>query len=394
MKTSSTAAIIIFIIGSLTSCKRLENTIEPAENEITDSIAHQKNSRILVYGEGLYVYGEYGSYTGGRDSKYEVTEFDENGLPALAKIDAEYGTGFPGHWGKYKSILKLSYDQQLRITRSEQVFQDLVLATDYSVPDGVTLNPGRNIIQEFEYDGESNRVTRQIRYHLDVSSGKMLTAFEINRLFNSTGQLVKSWNESGIQYEAKFDQYNNPIYQKRGNATQSWDYNYDTSGRIIGRKVTGSSFKEENIYDAHGRLVKQTGNLFIPGFAKSAFPTEIGQLVSNDFDQGNEVFQASTTAPGFPPIIYSYDFQYINGKMHGTNSINGDKVVLNKQGKIERIESLTNWDPGTNNAYFIDEYIYDEFGTYIERKQTVIDRETQKTLGTYGTKPILRYKNF
>lgn len=397
MKISKTVTIIIFILYGLNSCKHKENIVEPEENEI-NSIVEQKNSQILVYAENISVYGEYGIWTGGIGSKYEVTEFDKDGLPVFAKIDAGYGEGFPGSWGEYPSTVKLKYDNRLRLTNSVQVFKDLVIPSSYSVPDGKSLDPDREIYQEYEYDGYSNRITHELRYYLNTKTKNKQIVYEVFRTFNTKGRLLKSWNPKETIFESTYDKYGNPLTQKRGSLVQNWEYKYDASGRVVSRKVSGTKFHEENIYDNQGRLIKQTGNISRPGFQEFITPSRIGQLVSDDFDHGDDYFHVKESGqfdPGyFAPDPYSFDFEYIDGKTIATNSLRDRKYIINNRGKLERQELLWDWDGGSGNAYFFEEYIYDASGTFVKFKQWVTDKTRQNVLITYGIPQVLKYKQF
>lgn len=398
MKFSKIATIVIFVAGVLTACKHYENPVEPTDAEDNDSIIEPKNSKILVYGENIDVYGEYGAYTGGIGPKYEVTQFDENGLPMFAKIEAGYGEGFPGAWGDYPSTVKLKYDSHLRLVKSTQVFKDMVIPYSYNVPDGKTLDPDREIYQEYEYDGESNRITHELRYYLNTKTGNKQVVYEIFRAFNRKGRLLKAWNTKETLFEATYDKYNNPVIQKRGSDSQNWEYKYDNSGRLISRKVSGTKFHEENQYDSQGRLTKQIGNLGTPGFQNFITPPKVGQLVSYDFDQGTDYFHINAynkdNPDYFAPDPYSFDFQYINDKVIAINSIRDDKYVLNKRGKLERRELMDDWNNGSNNAYFMEEYIYDDSGIFLQLKQWKTDKTRQNVLITYGIPQVLKYRQY
>lgn len=399
MKFSKSVFVIIMGFTFLFACNDSKNLVDPMENQLQDNtLSVQRNRRILVYGENINVYGEYGMYTGGIGPKYNVTDFDENGFPTVAKIEAGYGEGFPGLWGAYPSTVKLTYDNHFRLIKSIQRFNDLVLPHSYTVPDGKTLDPDREIHQEYEYDGESDRIKHELRYYLNIKTGNRQVVYEIFRTFNGKGRLLKAWNAKETIFEAVYDKYNNPVFQKRGPDIQTWEYNYDNSGRLIHRKVSGTKFYEENQYDAQGRLTKQIGNLSSPGFQQFIMPPRVGELVSTDFDQGTDYFHINSYTKDnlvyFASDQYSFDFQYVDGKVVAVNSLRDDKYVLNNRGKLERRELLDSWDGGSKNAYFIEEYIYDDYGTFVQLKQWKTDRDRQNILISYGITPVLKFKEY
>lgn len=399
MKFPKSVVVIIMGFNFLLACNNNKELVDPIENQLQDNTLNvQRNHRILIYGENINVYGEYGMSTGGIGPKYKVTDFDENGFPIMAKIEAGYGEGFPGLWGKYPSTVKLTYDNHFRLTKSIQRFNDLVLPHSYTVPDGKTLDPDREIYQEYEYDSESNRIKHELRYYLNTKTKNREVVYEIYRTFNGKGRLLKAWNAKETLFEAAYDTYNNPVFQKRGRDTQNWEYNYDNFGRVIHRKVTGTEFYEENQYDAQGRLTKQTRNLSTPGFQQFTAPPGVGELVSGDFDQGTDYFHLNSYNKNNPVYFasdrYSFDFQYADGKVVAVNSLRDDKYVLNNRGKLERRELLDSWDGGSNNAYFIEEYSYDAYGTFLQLKQWKTDRNRQNILISYGITPVLKFKEY
>jgi YD repeat-containing protein len=208
------------------------------------------------------------------NKSYEVTEYDGNGIPVTAKTSESYSEGFsPG--GPYTSAVKVDYDSLLRPKKTTQTYNQLGYS---SCCQSIVFDPNRQVINEYEYQGNTTNVTHEVRYTVDVKKGVGLTGApsvanladqEYFRTFNNQGQLTQEKKGEQILYEVVYDDNHNVVsetlYPKQPGDTPAftrrWDNVYDQNKNLISRKISGSDSFETNTYDNQGRLIRRVTNL-------------------------------------------------------------------------------------------------------------------------------------
>ncbi|SFE28263.1 hypothetical protein [Spirosoma endophyticum] len=290
---------IFFVFLALTSsCKK--NEPDPSDSPI----ANQSNRSVLTY-------------TTNFPGTYQVTDYDANGIPTLAKVSVFYPFGVTPT-GEYTSSVKLEYDTHLRIKKTVQIFNELGNQSCCPGSAPVT-DPDRQLINEYEYQGNTANITYEIAYTVNAKKGEKLVVSERFRTFTETGMLTQEKLGTKPVYEARYDAYDNPVKEILYSAdgapvvTREWDYVYDTNHHLLSRRVKGSALFENNTYDNQGRITRRVTNMTVMTPFRPSY--DMGRLIDYSFDRHDErgdmnfmFFQFTGQWTQQPPQVLTYTY--------------------------------------------------------------------------------------
>lgn len=247
---------------------------------------------------------------------YEVTVYDQNGIPLTAKTSESIPEGV-SPLGTYTSSIKVEYDSLLRPKKTTQTYNRL--GYDSCCPQSaqsIIFDPNRQVINEYEYQGNTTNVTHEVRYTVDVKKGVRILGAnyttnladqEYFRTFNEQGQLTQEKKGAQILYEVVYDDNHNvvseTIYPERPGDrpafTRRWENVYDKDKYLLSRKISGSDSFETNTYDNQGRLIQRVTNLYSTSDYAQLYQNR-GTLIDYTFTRAEE--------------RRSMNFSYFNGQ--------------------------------------------------------------------------------
>ncbi|GAB3972101.1 hypothetical protein GCM10028806_23590 [Spirosoma terrae] len=352
------------------------------------------------------------TYTTNFPGTYEVTEYDANGLPSLAKVSVFYPFGVVPT-GTYTSSVKPEYDALLRVKKTTQTFNELGLQSccPGSPP---FVDPDRQLINEYEYQGNTNNITHEIAYTVNAKKGEKSVVSERFRTFTENGLLTQEKLGTKTLYEAKYDTYGNPLTEILYSAdgapvvTRDWDYVYDTNHRILSRRVKNSVLFENNTYDSQGRITRRVTNMTVMTPFKPSY--DMGRLIDYSFDRHEErdnmnfmffQFTGQWTQEMPQVLTYTYTgqetlitktdyflwklktgidqpgFDFTQIPKEELSAIKVTKWYLNKWNKASKEEFI--------NAYVSDQLKPEQRGTIFSSEYTYSYDENGNLIGTEGT---------
>ena len=288
---------LLITILALVACQ------PPAADPASTPPADLTGRSVLIYKKSQY-----------RDS-YEVTAYNAAGVPVRANASVYAGMvdGISPE-GIYTSTIQLEYDALLRLKRSVQVYDQLGYASCCGT---VVFDPNRQNVHEYEYQGTTKNITREVGYAINTKTGERGTANETTRRFTDGGQLTHEKIGSLLLYEASYDAQDHPVSETiyparptdRTAFTRRWTNAYDANNRLLSRKINGSTSFESNTYDAQGRLVRKVSNLYE---TTNWTPTNQGvyRLSVTDQVSGNLIDYRFRKADE----RWAMDFTYFNGQ--------------------------------------------------------------------------------
>lgn len=268
--------VLFSLVFALAACKANEH------NPAAPTLKNRAGRSVLTYSNTQY------------NKSYEVTEYDKNGIPVTAKTFESYSEGV-SPLGAYTSAVKVDYDSLLRPKKTTQTYNRLGYS---SCCQSTIFDPNRQVINEYDYQGNTTNVTHEVRYTVDVKKGVRVTgAAEITdladqeyfRTFNNQGQLTQEKKGAQILYEVVYDDNHNVVsetlYPKR--LTRRWDNVYDRNKNLISRKIIGSDSFETNTYDNQGRLIRRVTNLYATSDYVQPYENR-GTLIDYSFTRSEE----------------------------------------------------------------------------------------------------------
>lgn len=406
--------ILFAFLAVAISCKT--NEPDPSGSSTTN----QSNRSVLTY-------------TTNFPGTYQVTDYDANGIPTLAKVSIFYPFGVTPT-GTYTSSVKLEYDAQLRIKKTIQIFNELGNQSCCPGSAPVT-DPDRQLINEYEYQGNTNKITHEIAYTVNAKKGEKLVVSERFRTFTETGMLTQEKLGTKTLYEASYDAYDNPLTETLytdwpSTIVRQWDYVYDANHRILSRRVKGSPLFENNTYDSQGRIIRRVTNMTVMTPFRPSY--DMGRLIDYSFDRHDErddmnfmFFQFTGQWTQQPPQVLTYiytgeetlitntaysfwknkagvdqpEFDFNQVPKEELLSIKVTKWYLNKWKKLRKEEFI--------NAYVSDQLKPEQRGTVYASENVYSYDEKGNLVGSEGTQTnfydmipanvnsfTARYKNF
>ncbi|GAB4029661.1 hypothetical protein [Spirosoma jeollabukense] len=234
---------------------------------------------------------------------FEVTDYDATGIPTRARTAIDYTMDvIPA--GRYTSTILLSYDDQLRIKKTVQTYDQRGIAS--CCPNSVVHDPDQQIINEYDYWKNTTSLTHEVSYSVNAKKAETRIISESFRTYTDQGQLVQEKRGNKVVYEAAYDANGNVISETQSSIddpssfTRRWRYDYDASKRMLSRRIVDATGFENNSYDEQGRLVRQVSNLFLITPFKPQ-PDAIGRFIDYaSFSRSQE--------------RYTMSFSYLNGQ--------------------------------------------------------------------------------
>ncbi|MCK8493576.1 hypothetical protein M0L20_17050 [Spirosoma sp. RP8] len=222
-------------------------------------------------------------YSNSFPGTFEVTDYDANGLPTMAKTSIYHNMDVAPE-GTYTSSIKLEYDAQARVKKTVQVYDQRGMAS--CCPGYVVYEPDQQIVNEYEYLGNTGKITHEISYSVNAKKAEKKIISEFGRRFNEQGLLLEEKKGNQITYKATYDANGNVLDESLPSAEKpvrrQWDYVFDANKRVVSRRIVGSAGFENNTYDEQGRLSRQVTNLsFILPFKPRS--EEMGKLINYNF---------------------------------------------------------------------------------------------------------------
>ncbi|UHG94658.1 hypothetical protein [Spirosoma oryzicola] len=292
------ALILLAFLAATTSCKKNEPdpSVSPEINPANRSVL---------------------TYTTNFPGTYQVTDYDANGIPTRANVSVFYPFGVTPT-GTYTSSVKLEYDARLRVKKTVQIFNEL--GNQSCCPGSAPFtDPDRQLINQYEYQGNTNNITREIAYTVNVKTGEKSVVSERFRTFTESGMLTQEKLGTKPVYEASYDPYDNPLTETLYAAdgapvvSRQWDYVFDTSHRILSRRIKNSVLFENNTYDNQGRIIRRVTNMTVMTPFKPSY--DMGRLIDYRFDRHEErgdmsfmFFQFTGQWTQQPPQVLTYTY--------------------------------------------------------------------------------------
>jgi len=308
--------ILFTLTYLLTSCRKNElNPAKPATN--------------LPSGRSVLIYSS--RFPGLQDTPgtFEVTNYDQNGLPVQARTSTYYSMYVAS--GTYTSTIKLTYDDQLRIKKTVQTHDQFAYAS--CCPGSVTFNPKRQLVSEYEYQGNTQNVAHELAYWLDEEKAEKKVLGETFRSFTPNGQLMQEKIDGRVRYEAIYDNNEQVVSETlfRDNTpavVRQWENTYDGNQRLASRKIKGTDIFENNTYDSQGRLLRRVTNLY----SLTPFPApSIGKLIDYGFTKSTArwemdfMFFGGQFLSGTPAV---QTYEYVGGETRVTQLLYNTDVKI------------------------------------------------------------------
>ena len=263
--------ILFALLGSLMSCQKKDT------DPLATGTGNLTNRSVLIYTTNLP--GAY-NYPG----TYQVTEYDANGIPTLAKTSVNYTSDISPN-GTYTSTIKLDYDPLLRLKKTVQTFHELGYPSCCPGSPPYT-DPDRQLINEYEYQGNTANITHEISYTVNAKKGEKAVVSERFRTFTDHGLLTQEKLGAKTLYEATYDEQDNPLIETLFDDTgipisRTWANAYDANQHLVSRKIKGSDSFETNTYDSQGRLLRRVTNMMVSTPFKPG--NDMGRLIDYRF---------------------------------------------------------------------------------------------------------------